>query len=88
MYETFKTSTRIQGIRNSAYNGMSCVLLGLLSLRIPGDIVDYRKMTSGRENMKNRLENLYRNIYKTMMYFVIVNIFIAFLAKYLKKKNY
>lgn len=88
-YDTPKTVTQIQGIRNGAYNGLSCVLIGLIGyLFIPKDLVDYRSLSSSDSLvMKKRQINFFRQMLGNLMYLLFGTIALALLAKYFFFKN-
>lgn len=88
-YSTPKTTTQVQGLRNSAYNGLSCILIGILSLLfIPSDLVDYRNLKAGKQNqMKNKIINLFSRMYKSLFYLLLFTVLAGLLSQYFVKKN-
>lgn len=89
MYSTPKTATQVQGMKNSGYNGLSCVILGILGLLlIPGDVKDYRTL-KGQESviMKERLKSIFTIMFKTNMFALFLTVFIALVSRYFLLKN-
>lgn len=88
-YDTPKTVTQTQGLRNGAYNGLSCVLIGIIGyIFIPKDLVDYRTLsTSDSIPMKQRQVDFFRQMLSKLMYLLFGSMALAILARYFFLKN-
>ncbi|KRH94399.1 Major Facilitator Superfamily (MFS), partial [Pseudoloma neurophilia] len=88
-YDTPKTVTQVQGIRNGAYNGIACVLIGLCAyVFIPKDLVDYRSLPKEEaSDMKQKQILFFREMFSGLMYLLFSTIALSLLARYLFNKN-
>lgn len=88
-YATRHCYTQAQGMRNSAYNGISCVLFGVISLLfIQNDVKDPRTIVHGDNHvMKHKMLTTFRNSYYAIFIMLLVTVIPASTAKFLKSKH-
>lgn len=86
-YATSVTLTQTQGLRNSAYNGLSCIIFGLLAIIfVPSDIYVPEDIKN-EPQMKERLKKVLDNGYKYMMFLLIIINVPILIAKSFRKRN-
>lgn len=88
-YATPETLTQTQGLRNSAYNGFSCIIFGFLALiLIPKDLIDPKNIEQPeQEIMKEKMIMVLDNAYKYMSLLLLLSLMPAFFAKIFRKKK-
>nr|QDQ29472.1 MFS [Trachipleistophora hominis] len=88
-YATNDIQTQVQGIRNSAYNGFSCILFGILAaVLIDRDLKDPRTVNEDEsDEMRNRMLNVFESSYFIIFFSLLIAIVPAILARFLKKRN-
>ncbi|KRH94398.1 hypothetical protein M153_2750009285 [Pseudoloma neurophilia] len=88
-YSTSETQSQLQGLRNSAYNGMACVVFGVLAFFfVPSDIVDPSQAKPDQKSLMNaKINDLFLKVYKYLMVLVALSIIPAFVAFLLRKKH-
>ncbi|ELA47094.1 hypothetical protein VCUG_01455 [Vavraia culicis subsp. floridensis] len=88
-YATNDVQTQVQGIRNSAYNGFSCILFGTLAaLLIDRELKDPRTVKNEKsDEMRKKMLGVFANSYFLIFVCLMVTMIPAITARFLKKRN-
>lgn len=89
-YSTPNTQSLVQGIRNSAYNGISCVLFALIAMfTVPSDIIDPNQIKDHvkKEEMTDKLNKLFLENYKNLTILLSLSLIPALTVHFMRKKN-
>lgn len=88
-YSNPETLTQVQGIRNGGYNGISCVLFGIIAFcLIPSNIYDPKVVPDDQKlEMEQSLGNIFINSYKISLGLLIFSLIPGLAVYLLRKKN-
>lgn len=88
-YAIANTQTQVQGVRNSAFNGLSCILFGVISfLLISKDLKDPRLLeVDNKTLMMDRVNLMFKNAFIGIFVLLLLSLLPLITARFLKLRN-
>lgn len=89
-YSTSNTQSQVQGLRNSAYNGISCVVFGIIAFfTIDPKIIDPNQAKTEAEGkeMSRRLNIFFLKNYRNLAILLALSLIPSIIVHFLRKRN-